>query len=162
MPEKKWKVVFYSPGTFFDETQEEFIDPPAIAEAVRKAKKITERHGAKPYAFSFKLMLVADPIPDGFGGTMNVEPKMIEQGGLHFIDGKLLTIDQILARRDTKDATMISNMTGNNYPIVCETRNSYKHVGVFGESDFVVSSNRELLERGDDPVHVAYRKSKKK
>lgn len=48
-------------------------------------------------------------------------------------------------------------MRGNDWPIVCETSTSYRHVSPFEKDDFVVAHNGTILERGDDPKHVAYR-----
>jgi len=153
-------VEFLSPGMMFDETTSKPIESPDIKLACKMAAKVEERHGARPYGFQFATCLVADPIDDGEGGKMEVSPKEIERSGTHYIDGVLKTVDE-LAKTEGERSILVSNMRGNDWPIVCETKNGYRHTGVFSEKDLVVSIDGKILERGDDPKHVAYRRKVK-
>ncbi len=45
-------------------------------------------------------------------------------------------------------------------PIVCVTTNVYRSTQPFEEGDVVVDAKGVIVERGDDPKHVAYRKAK--
>jgi hypothetical protein len=150
-------VVFLSPGTFVDETDERSVKKWDPKKALAMAEEIQQRHGARPYAFYFETRIVAGPISDGEGGTLTVEPKTVAKSGVHFIDGKLRTIDQIEERADPREAILLSNMRCNDWPIACVTTRSWKHVGIFEERDFVVAPDGAIIERGDDPKHVAYR-----
>ena len=153
-------VVFYSPGTFVSEsTKKEIAEwDPRLAVAI--AETITERYGAKPYAFRFSTMLVAAPVSDGEGGTLKVEPREVAASGYHFLGGTLETIDEIEVRADPKESILVSNMRGNDFPIVVVNTNSWKSVQPFGEGDCIVGPDGAIVERGDDPKHVAYRASK--
>lgn len=81
MPKHKYTVTFYSAGTLISETTTRKIGEWSISAAVRMAESIKERHGATPYGFVFETCITADPIPDGQGGTLNVEPKSIKRSG---------------------------------------------------------------------------------
>lgn len=155
-PEKKLFVVFLSPGTFVDEESERPISAWDPREALAGSEQITERHGAKPYGFYFEERLVAAPIPDGQGGTLEVVPKTLRRSGVHYIDGCLRTYDEVIAAEGER-SILAGNMWSNDWPIVVETARSYKHTGVFKPEDFVVGPDGTIKERGDDPKHVAYR-----
>jgi len=147
-------VTFLSPGTFLDETDTRPIEKWDVAGAVAAAKGIKQRYGAKPYGFRFSTCLVSDPMPDGRGGTLNVESKELAQSGIHYLGGNLLFADGVNHDR----AVLRDNMNANvEMCITCETTNSYRHAGIFGPRDLVVGPNGDILERGDDPRYVRYR-----
>jgi hypothetical protein len=148
-------VTFYSPGTFFDETSTEDIPEWNPATACRMAR---ERYGAKPYAFRFSTYIVADPVSDGQGGTLEVEPKEVAKTGLYHLGGEIVTYDDIQARNDPKERILLSNMRSDS-PICIVNTNSWKHTGAFAENDVLVNpDNGEELARGDAPKHIAYRR----
>jgi hypothetical protein len=153
-------VIFESPGTMFSETSTKEIGEWSTKLAVRMAADIVERHCAKPYCFRFETRLTADPVSDGQGGTLEVVAKTVKKSGRYFIGGRLRTLDD--AERDglPTERILVENMRCNSWPIVCETRNGYLSTRPFEAGDFVVSVDGEVLERGDDPKHVAYRADK--
>jgi hypothetical protein len=151
-------VVFYSPGTFVDESSEQPVESWDIKTACKLARKVSERHGSKPYGFRFETRIVADPVSDGAGGTLEVRPKTVKSSGLHYIDGTLRTLDEVQVAEP--ESALAFNMRVNNFPIVCDTANSWKHTGIYDEKALIVSGSGEVLDRGNDPKHVAYRKSK--
>lgn len=149
--------MFYSPGTFFAERSMRPIESRDCAKAVAMAEEIVERHGARPYGFVFETQLVADPVPDGRGGTLNVEPKKIRGSGMHFLGGRLETLDEVEKRNDPSERIKCSNMRANDSCIVCINEKTYRSTQPFTESDVIVSATGRIVERGDDPRHVAYR-----
>lgn len=155
-------VVFISPGTLFSETTTKPIESWSIEAACSMADGISERHGSKPFRFMFETKIISDPIDDGQGGTLDVEPKTIKSSAIHYLGGVLLTIEDVKARNDPKNDILIRNMECNNSPIVLENTNSYRSTLPFHEDDVVVDPNSGvILERGDTPERKFYRKIKK-
>lgn len=154
---RKHYVTFYSPGTLFAETTTKEIDGWDTREAVAMAEAIVERHGARPYAFDFKTMIVAGDVPDGEGGTLSVEPKEVARCGMHFLGGRLETLDDVEARNDPKESILRANMRANPMPIVVVVERGYRSTHIFSERDVVVDAEGKAIEYGDDPKHVAYR-----
>jgi hypothetical protein len=109
---EKHYVEFYSPGTFVSEASEREIGEWDTREAVRIAATITERHGAIPFGFRFYTRLVAEDVPDGRGGWMKVDPKKLRESPMHYIDGRLMTLEDV-ERDDPGAETLIWNMRVN-------------------------------------------------
>jgi len=151
-------VRFLSPGTFFDESTEKPIETWDVKTAVKMARDITERYGAKPYGFVFAEVIVSDPVDDGEGGKLEVKPKTVRTSGTHFIDGVLIRFEEVPA----KDSILASNMRGNGYPLVCETTNGYRHTGVFEADDCIVTKTGVVVVSGKDSELVQYRAAKLK
>ena len=149
-----------SPGTLFAESTSLPIDSRDVALATQKAQDITERHNARPYGFRFETRVVADPVPDGEGGTLYVEPKTVDTSGMYFLNGRLETVDEVEARNDPKERILRANMQGNDMWIVCITTNGYKSTQPFTEKDFLVNASGVIVKRGDDPRLVEYRTRK--
>lgn len=159
MPTRKHFVTFLSPGTFVSEQTTKPIDAWDPVQAVAMSEKIVERHGAKPYGFYFTTCLVADPISDGEGGTLDVQGKEVERSGTYYLGGKVESFDEVMARNDPDEVTMQRNMEWNDIQYVCVTTNGWKHRGRFDEKDVVVDAKGEIIERGDSPERTAYRKA---
>lgn len=156
---RKHYVTFYSPGTFFTEQSTKPVEEWDTKLAIEIAKSVLERYNAKPYAFRFKTMLEAEPVPDGEGGMLKVEPKEVEATpGLFFLGGSLFTYDEVVKRDDPKEKILRSNMEGNGMWVIIQNDNSWRFTGEFGEKDVIVDENGEVTRRGDEPKLVAYRK----
>jgi hypothetical protein len=112
MTEKHF-VTFLSPGTFVSETTTQEIDRWDTILAMKIAKSIKERHGAKPYGFRFETK-------DSNGW----EPKTVKSSGIYYLGGRLLTIDDIPDTDENK--TLRWNMKYNNIETVIENTNSWK------------------------------------
>jgi len=106
--------------------------------AAAMSRTITERHGAIPYGFRFETRVVADPIPDGEGGTLEVEPKTVESSGMYYLGGVVETIADVEARHDPKESILLSNMQCNGYDRVITTTNGYRWTQPFEPGDHVV------------------------
>lgn len=139
-PVRKHYVEFYSPGTFIAESSTKPIAEWDVAEACRMAADITERHGARPYGFRFLTRLVAGPVPDGEGGLMNVEPKEVARSGMHYINGRLFTLDDI--PDDAEHSILRGNMKSNGFERVVETRNGYRWTQPFESGDKIVRDGK--------------------
>ena len=163
MTRRQHFVTFMSPGSFCDESSTKPIESWDVKTAVAMAKKVSERYGSKPYGFRFSTSIVADKIPDGEGGFLDVTSKQVAESGTYFIDGRLRTGEEVLKDAKPSEDALRFNMRCNDIAIVCETANGWRHTGEFGEADSVVSSKTgELFKRGDDKQHVEYRKRWKK
>lgn len=159
---RKHYVTFVSPGTLFAEMTSKPIDAWDIKQALALEKGTIERYGAKPFGFYFSTRLVVDPVPDGEGGTLNVEPREVERSGMHFLADaghwSLHSYDE-LERVGSKETEILrSNMRGNGWPIVFESRRSFRCTQPFEERDVVVDDKTgDILVRGDEPEKRAYR-----
>lgn len=151
-------VEFYSPGTFVSECTTKPIATWNRREACQLAKEVIERYGAKPYAFRFTTCIVADPVSDGQGGELKVIPKEVEESGLKFLGGRVLSYDQICQRNDPKEKILRSNMECNRQWFICINDNSWRSTMPFDEADEVVDPDTgDVLERGDTSERKQYR-----
>ena len=159
-PVEKHFVTFMSPGTFVSEATTKPIEAWATRKAVEIGDGIVERHGAKPYGFRFETRLCTDPVPDGRGGTLKVEQKTIATSGMHFLGGRLETLDDVDRRADPKENVLRMNMSGNETWIVCIIDRGYRSTIPFEEKDVIVNASGDIVERGDDAKYVGYRAGK--
>jgi hypothetical protein len=158
--QRKHFITFYSPGTFFSESTCKSIPEWDVPLAVKMAGEIVERYDAKPFGFKFSTSIISDPVPDEEGGLLQVEPKMIASSGMYHINGRLRTYDDVVNDNSEKDRILRLNMRCEDSCIVVETRNSYLSTHSFFEEDFVVDSDGNIVECGNDPKWVEYRKRK--
>lgn len=154
---RKHQVTFYSPGTLFSESSIYDIDSWDTAKAVELAEKVMERYNAKPYGFVFETVIVAEDVPDGEGGTLKVQSKLVKKSGIHFLGGRLETYDDVLDRNDKKEEILRSNMRGNEMWIVCVNDNSWRSTIPFDEKDCIVDARGMVIEHGSNPKYVTYR-----
>lgn len=153
---EKHTVTFFCPGTFFSETSTYDIESWDPQLAARQAAAVVVRYGARPYGFRFETHLVADPVSDGRGGKLQVEPRKLRESELYHLDGKIETYDDFVARADPKEDIARRNMR-DHAPIVCVTTHSYRSTQPFGEKDVMVDAHGNIVERGDTPERIAYR-----
>jgi len=126
---KKHFVIFMSPGTFVAEQTEKPIASWDVNKAVEMSKKITERYNSKPYGFYFTTR-------ERKRGEL--DSKVVKSSGMYYLGGKIITLKEIKARKDPKDATLISNMECNEYERVVETNNSWRWVQPLYKGDTVL------------------------
>lgn len=153
-------VTFCSPGTLFDEQTTELIQEWDVQVATLRAEAIVERYNARPFGFFFTTVITAAPVPDGEGSTLEVLPREVARSGMHYLGGKIVTIDEIQAQNDGGDEILLWNMQRNNIPIVIVVENGFKITRAFGEWDVVVDATGTIVERGDTAERKAYRAAK--
>jgi hypothetical protein len=152
MTRRKHYVRFQSPGTFVHEESRREIDEWDVKAALDLSAQILERHNSRPFAFIFETYLESDPIDDGEGGKLNVQPKFINKSGRHFIGGNLISIDAIRKRKAEDERILLSNMEGNQWAFVVENCNSWKMTQVFDKDDLIVEKGTgRIIARGTDP-----------
>lgn len=149
-------VEFISPGTFCSEASTKPIESWSTELACVLAKSISERYVAKPYGFRFLTHKVYPELRDDSGEKVKLIPKLLKTSGIYFLNGKVLKCDDIPESSETHILRL--NMWCNNWFLVCETRNSYRHTAQFTEEDFVVDQDGVVLYRGNDKEFVEYRK----
>ena len=132
---KKHFVEFFSPGSFFAETDTKSIDSWDIDKAKEMAKSITQRYGAKPYAFRFITRGRTDD---------ELDSKVVEQSGYYFINGVVKTLEEIKAENNPDNRILISNMECNGWDRVVITRSPYRWTQPFGKEDSVVTIEEEV------------------
>lgn len=162
MSTRRHLVTFLSPGTLFAETTTKEVSSWDPVEAMRVGEGIVERHGAKPYGFYFSTDIVAPPVPDGEGGTLNVQPREVDKSGTFFIGGELLSYDDVEAEDKagiSKYTILLSNMEGQFW-VVHRGKRSYLTHNPFTEKDVQVDEQGKILERGDSPKWTEYRARK--
>jgi hypothetical protein len=148
-------VTFYSPGTFMSESTTKDIPELHPPLAARMAREIEERYEAKPYGFRFETRITHDPIPDGAGGTLNVESKTTAKTGTYFLTGTVRAYSEISEAKDTN--ILRSNMRGNDWPLMIENTNSYRTIMPYEAGDCIVDANGNIIDRGDSAAREAQR-----
>lgn len=143
-------VTFYSPGTLFSEQTTKPIAEWDTRVAVGMAEKIEERHGARPFGFRFSTFTVSDPVPDGRGGELDVEPRLEKDSGMHFLGGTVRTYAEVLAGNDPKEEILRDNVRNNRWPAVVENRNSYLSTHPFDGDNVIVDAAGEVVARASD------------
>lgn len=126
---KKHFVEFLSPGSFVSEVTSKEIESWNIEQATEMAKKITERHAAKPYGFRFITRK---------RGKNDLDSKVSKTSGIYFLGGEVLTLNEVKARNDPKDNILISNMESNGYDRIIVNTNSWKITLPLNKDDVVL------------------------
>jgi hypothetical protein len=122
-------VTFYSPGTFVAESDERPIASWDVDEAMRMADSISQRHGATPFGFRFSTRE---------RDMFDLDSHVSASSPLHFLGGKIETLEEVEARNDPKEETLRSNMRGNGYKRIVTNTNSWKWTMPFGDEDVLL------------------------
>ena len=139
MTREKHIAVFYSPGTFFDETSEREVQSWDPKEAIRLNETIEERYGAKPYCFRFMTFLDDDG-----------KVKMIAESSIYFLGGKVETYPDVCKRNSEDENILRSNMLCNKFWTVVTNTNSYKTVRHFRGDDVVVDAEGNITDKASN------------
>jgi ATP sulfurylase len=126
---KKHFVTFYSPGTFMAEESTQEIDSWDVDKAVKLAKKVKERYGARPYGFQFSTR---ERGPDDFNS------KETKRSGTYYLGGKVWTLAQLEKKADPKEEILRSNMRGNGWDKVVVNDNSWRWTQPLQKNDTVL------------------------
>lgn len=127
---KQHFVSFYSPGTFVAEETTKPIASWNADDAVAMACLITERHGAKPYGFRFTTRGRADE---------ELDSKVIAKSPMHYIGGKVETIEEVEARNDPGESILRSNMRCNGYKRIWVSTQGWKWTQPLNDDDVVLA-----------------------
>ena len=122
-------VTFYSPGTFFAETTTKPIDAWDVDKAVKMARKVNERYGAKPYGFQFSTRSRGDE---------DLDSKVTKESPMYYLGGRGETIEEVEARNDPKEKILRSNMRGNGYDKIVVNDNSWRFTGPLNPTDVIL------------------------
>lgn len=126
---KKHFVTFCSPGTFVSETSQSPIASWDVNEARAMAKGIKERHGATPYGFYFSTRERKED---------ELDSKVVKTSPMHYLGGKVETLEEVKARNDPKEETLRWNMQTNGYNRIIVNTNSYKSTFPLKDEDIVL------------------------
>ena len=126
---KKHFVEFLSPGTFVSEVTQKDIDKWDVDVATEMVAKIKERHGATPYGFRFITRSRK---------ANELDSKITKTSGVYYLGGNVLTLEDVKARKDPKDKTLIWNMEVNKIERVIENTNSWKVTMPLNKDDTVL------------------------
>lgn len=143
---RKHYVIFSSPGTFMAEQSEREIREWDARKAIAMAANIKERYGAVPYGFYFETRAVAPDSPDGEGGTIRGAEKTIRKSPMHFINGKVETLEQVKARATDRDQILIGNMECNGYSRIVTTKNGWSWCQPFTDGAINLDADGTVLE----------------
>jgi len=126
---KQHFVTFCSPGTFVSETSQSPIESWDVNEAKKMAKGIKERHGATPYGFYFSTRERKEN---------ELDSKVVKTSPMHYLGGKVETLEEVKARNDPKEETLRWNMQTNGYNRIIVNTNSYKSTFPLKDEDIVL------------------------
>ncbi len=109
------RATYYLPGSLFPEEITRPIDngPDIVDRAAAQAPTGT-------FCFVLSTVLTADPVSDGRGGTLAVQPKTIDKTGRYYLGGRLFDQDEVAALGDSH-RTVLANMQGNRWALVILT-----------------------------------------
>jgi len=126
---KKHFVTFLSPGTFVAEETEKSITSWNVDEAVKMARKVIERYGAKPYGFQFSTR---ERGPD------DLDSKEVKRSGTYWLGGKVETVEDVASRNDPEEKILLANMRGNGWEKIVTNTNSWKWTQPLYKDDVVL------------------------
>ena len=129
-------VTFLSAGTLVAEQSTKEIDSWNTDRAIELSRSVVERYETRPYAFYFTTR---ERGPDDF------DSKETAKSNLYFLGGTILTLEQIKARSDSDDnSILIFNMEANGYEKVIETCRPYRFTAAFKPGDVVLDVEDEI------------------
>jgi len=126
---KKHFVIFLSPGTFFSEQSELPIKSWDTDEAMKMARKITERYNATPYGFYFSTRE---------RGPTDLDSRETKTSPMYYLGGKIETIDEVRRRADPKEEILLSNMECNHWDKIIVNTNSWKFTAPWNDADTIL------------------------
>lgn len=126
---QKHFVTFNSPGTFLAEQTTKEIDSWDTEKAIEMSRDIKERYGALPYGFYFTTRS---------RGKDDLDSKVSATSGMYYLGGEIFNLEQIKAKNDPDDRTLISNMEHNGWNQVVVNTNSWKWTQPLNENDVIL------------------------
>ena len=129
---QKHFVTFYSPGTMFPEDTTQPIDSWDAREAFERSRVVTERYGAKPFAFMFTTRGRGDD---------DLDSKVIATSCRYLMHGHVETLADVEARNDPKEDILLSNMRANNIDRIYVSCTPWKHRTAMRDDDVTLDEN---------------------
>jgi hypothetical protein len=126
---KKYFVTFFSARGYLSEEIEKEIDAWDVQEALKMADEIAESRGVRPSGFRFTAF---DCAPS-------------DSSGVHYINGAVRTLDEIIAGGNPDDEILIRNMKSAGYNRAVTTHSPVEWVAPFREGDEIVNVEGEVL-----------------
>ena len=133
---KRHFVTFYSPGTFVAEATTLPIKSWSVPLAISMSRGILERHGATPYGFEFSTRERK---------TKDLDSKTVATSNLYYLGGKVETIDEVRARKDPKEKTLLSNMEINGWKKIVVNDNSWRWTQPYRAGDVVLDMSKTVV-----------------
>lgn len=130
---QKHFVTFLSPGTFLSEETTKPISGWNVDEALGMVSSVHERYGATPYGFYFTTRT---------RGPDDLDSKQSARSVMYYLGGEVETYDQVVARNDPKDETLLWNMRTNGYDRIITNRNSWKFTAALKADDVVLERTK--------------------
>ena len=124
-------VTFYSPGTFVAETTTKPIPSWDVDLAVAMSADILERHAARPYGFRFSIRERADD---------ELDSKTVAQGPMHYIGGKVETIDDVRQRALPSESILLGTMERNGWDRIWTSTQGWKWTQPLNADDVVIAA----------------------
>jgi len=126
---EKHFVTFYSPGTFVAEQSEQPIDSWDVEAAQAMAETVSERYGATPYGFRFTTRT---------RGPDDLDSKVSARSCMYYINCKVETLDDLIARNDPKERILRQNMERNHWDRIVTTVKGWKWTQPLEATDVVL------------------------
>lgn len=127
---EKHFVTFYSPGTFVAEATKKPIEAWDPEIAVRMARKVSERYGAKPYGFQFSTCTrEADDLDSHVSAT----------SPMYYIGGKIETLAEVKTRALPEERILRTNMECNGWDRVIVNDNSWRITRPLEKTDIILN-----------------------
>lgn len=126
---RKHFVTFLSPGTFVAEETSKQVDSWDVDKAVEMSGAIIERYNALPYGFYFTTRE---------RGEDDFDSKEVARSNMYYLGGEVFTLEELKARNDPNDKTLIWNMEVNKWEKIVENTNSWKWTQPLKEGDVVL------------------------
>lgn len=128
---KQHFVTFYSPGTFVAESTTKPIDAWDAEVAKAMMADIKERYGATPYGFRFTTR---------GRGPDDLDSKVIATSPMHYVGGKVETLEEVEERNDPKEEILRSNMRCNGYGRIWTTTEGWKWTQPLNADDVALAA----------------------
>lgn len=124
-------VTFFSPGSFVAEQTTKPIDAWNVDDALGIAALITERYGAKPYGFRFTTRA-----REGH----ELDSKVVATSPMHYIGGKVETLEEVEARNADDERILRENMRCNGYKRIWTSTQGWRWTQPLQDNDVVIDA----------------------
>ncbi len=122
-------VTFYIARTMIAEESRCPIDRWDTDEAIAMSAEIMERHGATPYGFRF--------ITRGRDAD-ELDSREIDRSPMHYLGGKVETLQEIEARNDPAEGILRENMVCNGWDRIWVSTRGWKWTQPLNSDDIVL------------------------